>query len=103
MINKSLAFKNKITLLFLLMLSLFIFIYLIYFLINGDRGIISYYKLKNKNYEYTIQLSKLVSDNKILADRITRLQPNTLDLDYLDEKIKEKTGHLYNNELLIIF
>ena len=103
MINKSLAFKNKITLFFLLMLSFFIFIYLAYFLINGDKGIISYYKLKNKNYEYTILLSKLDNDNKIIVDRITRLKPNTIDLDYLDEKIKDQTGYLNSNELLIVF
>ena len=103
MINKSLAFKNKITLFFLLMLSFFIFIYLAYFLINGDKGIISYYKLKNKNYEYTVLLSKLDNDNKIIVDRITRLKPNTIDLDYLDEKIKDQTGYLNSNELLIVF
>tara|TARA_B110000438_G_scaffold275604_1_gene296685 strand:+ start:101 stop:412 length:312 start_codon:yes stop_codon:yes gene_type:complete len=103
MINKSLAFKNKITLFFLLMVSFFIFIYLAYFLINGDKGIISFYKLKNQNYEYTVLLSKFENDNKIIVDRIARLMPNTLDLDYLDEKIKDQIGSLNRNELLILF
>jgi cell division protein FtsB len=99
--NKSLALKNKIYLFFLLIISLFIFIYLFYFLINGERGIISYYKIKNENMNYKITVRSLDKQNRVLSDRIGRLRTNTVDLDFLDEKIREKTGFLRKDEILI--
>jgi len=101
--NKSLALKNKIFLFFLLLTLLFIFIYSIYFLVNGERGIIAFYKITNKNSDYQIILSDLEKKNMILSDKITRLQTNTLDLDFLEEKIREKTGYLEDNEISINF
>ena len=101
--NKSLALKNKIFLFFLLLTLLFIFIYSIYFLVNGERGVIAFYKITNKNSDYQIILSDLEKKNMILSDKITRLQTNTLDLDFLEEKIREKTGYLQDNEISINF
>ena len=101
--NKSLVLKNKLYLFFLLIISLFIFVYLFYFLINGERGVISYYKLKSQNVEDQLTLSTLIKKNLILSDRINRLQTNTIDLDFLDEKIREKTGFIGKNEILFVF
>ena len=101
--NKSLVLKNKLYLFFLLITSLFIFVYLFYFLMNGERGVISYYKLKSQNSDYRMTLSNLIKKNLILSDRINRLQTNTIDLDFLDEKIREKTGFIVENEVLINF
>ena len=101
--NKSLALKNKLYLFFSLLISFFIFLYLFYFLINGDRGIISYYKIKNQNTQHHFVLTELKKNNSFLTDRIKRLQTNTIDLDFLDEKIRQKTGYVRENEVLIIF
>ena len=101
--NKSLALKNKIFLFFLLLTLLFIFIYSIYFLVNGERGIIAFYKITNQNSDYEMMHSNLEKKNMILSDKIKRLQTNTLDLDFLEEKIREKTGYLQDNELSINF
>ena len=101
--NKSLALKNKLYLFFLLTVSLFLFLYMFYFLINGDRGVISYFKIKNQNSNYKIILTDLNNKNDLFKSRITMLQPNSLDLDYLDEKIRQKTGFIDDNELLIKF
>ena len=101
--NKSLALKNKLYVFFLFIISFFIFVYLFYFLINGDRGLISYFKIKNQNSEFHITLTNLMKKNYILSDRIKRLQTNSIDLDYLDEKIREKTGYIGNNEVIINF
>tara|TARA_B100001540_G_C15522899_1_gene513314 strand:+ start:204 stop:515 length:312 start_codon:yes stop_codon:yes gene_type:complete len=101
--NKSLALKNKLYLFFLLLVSLFIFIYLIYFLVNGNRGIISFFKISKENSIYKNQLISLNKKNKYLEGRIKRLKTNSLDLDFLDEKIREKTGYIYEDEIVIIF
>jgi len=101
--NKSLALKNKIFLFFSLLTFLFIFIYSIYFLVNGERGIIAFYKITNQNSDYEMMHSNLEKKNMILSDKITRLQTNTLDLDFLEEKIREKTGYLQDNEISVNF
>ena len=101
--NKSLALKKKISLFLLLIISFFVFFYLIYFLINGDRGIISYFKINKINQSLDTKLVKLEKSNNYLVDRIDRLKTNSLDLDFLDEKIRENTGFLDTGEILIKF
>ena len=101
--NKSLALKKKISLFLLLIISFFVFSYLFYFLINGDRGIISYFKVNKINQNLDTKLAKLEKSNNYLVDRIDRLKTNSLDLDFLDEKIRENTGFLDSDEILIKF
>ena len=99
--NKSLALKNKLYLFSSLVFVFLIFLYLIYFLIDSEKGIISYYKLKNKQLIYKTQLNELKIKNDIFIDRTARLQPNTIDLDYLEEQLRLKTGYIAENEILI--
>ena len=101
--NKSLALKKKISLFLLLIIFFFVFFYLFYFLINGDRGIISYFKINKINQNLDTKLAKLEKSNNYLIDRIDRLKTNSLDLDFLDEKIRENTGFLDSDEILIKF
>ena len=99
--NKSLALKNKLYLFFSLVIVFLIFLYLSYFLINPEKGIISYYKLKNQKLIYTAQLNELKMKNDLFIDRTARLQTNTIDLDYLEEQLRLKTGYISENEILI--
>ena len=70
---------------------------------NGSRGVISYYKIKNQQIQYQNQLSKIQKENHFFVNRTKRLQLNTIDLDYLDEQLRNKTGLVRNNELVIFF
>ena len=99
--NKSLALKNKLYLFLSLVMIFFIFLYLIYFLINPEKGIISYYKLKNQQLIFKTQLNELKIKNDLFIDKTSRLQPNTIDLDYLEEQLRLKTGYITENEILI--
>ena len=99
--NKSLALKNKLYLFFSLVFVFLIFLYLIYFLIDPEKGIISYYKLKNKQLIYKTQLNELKIKNDLFIDRTRRLQLNTIDLDYLEEQLRLKTGYIAENETII--
>tara|TARA_Y100000590_G_C15067965_1_gene768907 strand:+ start:106 stop:417 length:312 start_codon:yes stop_codon:yes gene_type:complete len=101
--NKSLVFKNKFYLFFSFIFVFFLFLYLMYFLINGQRGIISYFKLKKINTIYSKELNNLEYQNIALEDKIRRLQPNTLDLDYLEERLRKNIGLLKNNEITVVF
>ena len=99
--NKSLALRKKLYLFSSLILFTFIFLYLIYFLIYGDKSIISYFKIKNEYIQYQSELASLKSKNQFYLDRVKRLQTNSIDLDFLDEQLRQKTGIIFNNEVLI--
>ena len=100
--NKSLVFKNKFFFYFSFFFTFFLFIYLMYFLVNGERGILKYFQLKNLNQTYNLEYSNLQEENYFYLDRIKRLQPNTIDLDYLDEIYRKITGFSGENQTVII-
>ena len=99
--NKSFALKKKIYLFLSLVFSFLIFIYLLYFLINGDRGIISYYKIDQLKKSYQLEFDNLKRKNDSYNDKVSRLKPDNIDLDYLDELLRLKTGYFKKNELII--
>ena len=100
--NKSVILKNRVVLYLSFLVTFFIFIYLVYFLIYGQRGLLQYFYLSKQNQEYTQKLTKLTSENDYFSDRIKRLQPNTVDLDFLDEQVRKKLGLIDKNEIVII-
>ena len=100
--NKSVILKNRVILYLSFLVTFFIFIYLVYFLIYGQRGLLQYFYLSKQNQEYSQKLAKLTLENDDLSDRIKRLQPNTVDLDFLDEQVRKKLGLIDKNEIVII-
>ena len=100
--NKSVIVKNKIILYLSFLITFFIFIYLVYFLINGQRGLLKYLFLTKQAHQYDNTLANLQNNNDYYLDRTKRLKPNTLDLDYLDEQARKKLGLIDKNEIVII-
>ena len=100
--NKSVVLKNKIILYFSFLITFFIFLYLVYFLVYGQRGLLQYFYLSEQNKEYNETLFQLTSENQYISNRIKKLQPNTLDLDFLDEQVRKKLGFIDKNEIVII-
>ena len=100
--NRSVILKNRVILYLSFLVTFFIFIYLVYFLIYGQRGLLQYFYLSKQNQEYNETLAQLNSENQHLSNRIKKLQPNTLDLDFLDEQVRKKHGLIDKNEIVII-
>ena len=100
--NKSVILKNKIILYFSFIISIFITIYLVYFLINGQRGLLKLFYLTKQNQEYNDILYNLKVENKYYSNSIKRLQPNSIDLDFLDEQVRNKLGFIDKNEMIIV-
>ena len=100
--NKSLVLRNKLYFYLSFLFTFFLFIYLLYFLINGERGILQYFNLKNLNLVYQFEYSNLQDKNDFYLERIKKLQPNTIDLDYLDETFRKVTGFSSQNETIVI-
>ena len=100
--NKSVVLKNKIILYFSFLITFFIFLYLVYFLVYGQRGLLQYFYLSKQNQEYNETLAQLTSENQYMSNQIKKLQPNTVDLDFLDEQVRKNLGFIEKNEIVII-
>jgi cell division protein FtsB len=80
---------DKIKKHYFLLLSTFLFFYVFFNLLDGERGLISYFEKKeqyknmqNKKNKLTIQISGLEHKISLLSDNI--------DLDYIETLVREK-------------
>ena len=80
---------NKIKKHYFLLLSTFLFFYVFFNLLDGERGLISYFEKKeqyknmlNKKNELAIQINGLEHKISLLTDNI--------DLDYIETLVREK-------------
>jgi len=64
--NKSVVLKNRIILYFSFLITFFIFLYLVYFLVYGQRGLLQYFYLSKQNQEYNETLAQLTSENQYI-------------------------------------
>ena len=74
---------------YFILLSTFFFLYFFLNLLDGERGLFSYFEkkqileeLKNQNNELTHKINNLESKNSLLTDN--------LDLDYIETLIRQK-------------
>ena len=74
---------------YFLLISIFLILYFIFSLLNGERGLFSYFKknkilkdLKNEEMQLSLKINKLEIKNSLLTDN--------LDLDYVEFLIRDK-------------
>jgi len=74
---------------YFLLISIFLILYFIFSLLNGERGLFSYFKknkilknLKEEETQLTLKINKLETKNSLLTDN--------LDLDYVEFLIRDK-------------
>jgi len=81
------------------LISIFLFLYLILNLLDGERGLISYYEKQNikkqlikKEKELTFKLASIEKKNSLLTENI--------DLDYLETLYRQKFFVGKSNEII---
>ena len=74
---------------YFLLISIFLILYFIFSLLNGERGLFSYFKknkilknLKEEETQLALKINKLETKNSLLTDN--------LDLDYVEFLIRDK-------------
>ena len=74
---------------YFLLISIFLILYFIFSLLNGERGLFSYFKknkilknLKKEEAQLVLKINKLETKNSLLTDN--------LDLDYVEFLIRDK-------------
>jgi len=81
---------------------LLLIFYFTYHSINGQRGVISMFRMQKEIADKTIVLKNLTNEKKKLGNKVTQLYPKTLDTDYLDELARRDLGYIGNKEKLVI-
>ena len=86
---------------YFLLISLFLIIYILFNLLTGQRGLISYFEKKNllKNLKNEkLQIIKYIKD----LDHRNSLLSDNLDLDYIETLIRERFLFGKKNETIYI-
>jgi hypothetical protein len=76
--------SKKITL-----ISIFLFLYVVLNIFDGERGLISYFEKKNIINDLSEE-KKLVTKKLVLVEKKNKLLTDFIDLDYLETLYREK-------------
>lgn len=76
--------------------------YFAYHLVSGARGIFSMETLNDELPILEQQLSQLKYENNFLANKISRIREDNLDLDLLEEEAMKILGFFSPNDKIII-
>ena len=84
------------------LITVFLFLYVLINLLDGQRGLISYYE-KQKIKELLIEEKKTLSIKLAMVEKRNKLLTDRVDLDYLEMLYREKfmvgksNEHIYKN------
>ena len=71
------------------LIAIFLFLYVLINLLEGQRGLISYYE-KQKIKELLIEEKKTLSIKLVMVEKKNKLLTDKVDLDYLEMLYREK-------------
>ena len=71
------------------LITIFLFLYVLINLLDGQRGLISYYE-KQKIKELLIEEKKMLSIKLAMVEKKNKLLTDKVDLDYLEMLYREK-------------
>jgi cell division protein FtsB len=75
-------------------------LYLAVHAVTGRQGLIAYVELQRQERALLAERKALAEERARLERRASRLRPDSLDLDYLDEKARELLGAGEPGELI---
>ncbi|MBL1419864.1 MAG: septum formation initiator family protein [Alphaproteobacteria bacterium] len=71
-------------------------------LFDGERGLISFWKLYDNQVELHRELVRLQNVRKDMQKTVLKLTSNAVDGDYLDELVRSRLGLVKDNDLIIL-
>ena len=77
-------------------------VYLLFHLFVSERSIPSLIQLSSQEEQLTTQLASLESQKHDLFDRVTRLRPETLDPDLVEDYSIQMLGRGVGDEMIIV-
>lgn len=82
-------------------IGILLIIYFVYHSIQGERGILSWFRIQQKLSENEATLSILQGEKEKLERHVYLLRPNSLDLDMLGERARAILNFADENEVIV--
>ncbi len=76
-------------------------VYFIYHLIQGERGLLAWGRLKQQVTIAEQKLQAVKTEQQALEQRVHLMRPDSLDTDMLEEQAKEKLNFVRKDEIII--
>lgn len=73
-----------------------------YHLFDGERGLISFWKLQDSQVELNRELMRLQAVRVDMQTLVAKLNSASIDGDYLDELARTHLGYVAQNDLVIL-
>jgi cell division protein FtsB len=83
------------------LIALLLMIYFGYHIVQGERGLFSWMRLRQKITESQEHLSKIQSEKETLERRVSLLRPDSLDPDMLEERARKILNWGHPGEVII--
>jgi cell division protein FtsB len=83
-------------------ISLFLIVYFVFHLLQGQRGLNVYLKLDEDLLKANQELAVLENKKQHLDERVSLLHPQHLDSDMADEQIRLTLGYIHEDEKVIL-
>ena len=80
-----------------------LFIYFLFHAVQGDRGLIAYWQLTKQIEQAAATHRILERQRSKIMNRVSLLNPHTLDRDMLDERARFMLGYSQPGEIVIFF
>jgi len=75
--------------------------YFAYHVVQGDRGLIAWWSLKQRVANARESLDEITAQRKVLEHRVSLLHPNSLDPDMLDERARVMLNYGHADDIVI--
>ena len=76
--------------------------YFIYHSIQGDRGLLAWFKLQEKFHIVERQLQSLMAEREELEERVQALRPESINRDLLDQQVRQKLGYTHPDDVVVL-
>ena len=83
------------------LIALLLMIYFGYHIVQGERGLFSWMRLRQKISESEQHLAEIQSEKETLERRVHLLRPNSVDQDMLEQRAREVLNLGHSDEVVI--
>ncbi|MBL4597264.1 MAG: septum formation initiator family protein [Robiginitomaculum sp.] len=77
-------------------------VYFSYHALSGDQSVLKWSTYRHAEAEFRVELSQLQQRAAVLEKQNQMLRDRSLDLDYLDERVRAKLHYIHPDDRIII-
>jgi cell division protein FtsB len=85
-----------------IIVGLSIFVYFAYHGFSGERGVLKYWTIQHELDEKEFELLELQSQRQKLEEKIKRLNPKSIDVDFLEEQAMNVLNFFHEDHVVVI-